>query len=158
MIFIYISVIYTICFMGNCCRNSKGSQTFSWNHLIVGVILCLIPLFTCIKLSPFDNSHLPLWHLLQQLHMTLLFIPVAFQSSGQRQKESFFIPFCMPTYSLPLGPFVIRLLLLSAKLLVVFPSEAPNHHMLIFASERLKPLCPYWKRCIIGIVNFIWNV
>lgn len=54
--------------------------------------------------------------------------------------------------------FVFRLLLLSAKLLVVFPSEAPNHHMPIFASEKLKLLCPYWERSIIDIVNFIWNM
>lgn len=87
-----------------------------------------------------------------------VFIPIAFQSSGQRQKEHFFIPFCMPTYSLTEALFVIRLLLLSAKLLVVFPSEAPNHHMLVFASEKLKPLCPYWERSIIDIVNFIWNM
>lgn len=30
--------------------------------------------------------------------------------------------------------------------------------MLIFASEKLKPLCPYWERSIIDIVNFIWNM
>lgn len=54
------------------------------------------------------------------------FFPVAFQSSGQRQKEPFFMTFCTATYSLTEPLFVISRLLLSAKLLVVFSPSALN--------------------------------
>lgn len=47
----------------------------------------------------------------------------------------------MPTYSLTEALFVIRLLLLSAKITGCFFSPS-NHHMSLFASEKLKPLCP----------------
>lgn len=136
------------CFFFEDYQNLLFDRHFSLQTLFEWTALRLnSPVYIFKTVSPFDNSHLPLWHLSQQLHMTLNFIPAAFQSSGQRQTEQFLIAFSMPTYSLTEALFVIRLLLLSAKLLVVFPSEAADYHMLYMCQwETENRFCPYTGR------------